>query len=83
MLLPELHAGGVPWLQVSKCRGALWGRGDKVSHEGTNVQGVQNVCVGMHQRKVCESFLGHGAAYPCLQKTQGGESAFGLGHGDG
>ena len=40
-------AGRVSWLQVSKCGGALWGRGDKVS-----VQGVQNVCVDMHQRKV-------------------------------
>ena len=40
-------AGRVSWLQVSKCGGALWGRGDKVS-----VQRVQNVCVDMHQRKV-------------------------------
>ena len=55
----------------------LWGPGDKVSHEGMNVQGVQNVCVRMHQRKVCESFLGHDAAYPSLQKTQGGEGVLG------
>ena len=49
---------------MSKCRGALLGLGDEVSHEGTNVQGIKNVYVRMHKRKVCESFLGHGAAYP-------------------
>ena len=34
------------WLQVSKCRGALWGRGEKASHEETSVQGSSECLCG-------------------------------------